>query len=190
MLANGLGRSATNPATANRRQHGHGRPPVALLARCAGHRPPGRHLAGHPRAITCQPSGVNRPTTGNTSVVLSSAARRRCDRHRHHQRHHRRPDHQGAGPTGPARPLGYSHLADHPDRHRRRPHRDAHRQRPGVGSTRGIDWIELFIQIALAAAGVAWSPGGTPSAEGAFDALGPVSLTVDQGRNPSSGHPE
>jgi uncharacterized membrane protein YeaQ/YmgE (transglycosylase-associated protein family) len=24
----------------------------------------------------------------------------------------------------------------------------------GVGSTRGIDWIELFIQIALAAAGV------------------------------------
>jgi uncharacterized membrane protein YeaQ/YmgE (transglycosylase-associated protein family) len=29
----------------------------------------------------------------------------------------------------------------------------------GIGSTRGIDWIELFIQIILAAAGVALVAG-------------------------------
>jgi uncharacterized membrane protein YeaQ/YmgE (transglycosylase-associated protein family) len=37
----------------------------------------------------------------------------------------------------------------------------------GVGETRGMDWIKLIIQVALAAAGVAWSPAGTHLAEGA-----------------------
>lgn len=37
----------------------------------------------------------------------------------------------------------------------------------GVGETRGMDWIKLIIQVALAAAGVALVAAGTHLAEGA-----------------------
>ena len=40
-----------------------------------------------------------------------------------------------------------------------------------VGSTRGIDWIELLLQIALAALVWPWSPAGTHPADGASDTI-------------------
>ncbi len=38
----------------------------------------------------------------------------------------------------------------------------------GVGSTRGIDWIELFIQVALAAVGVSLVAGRSPAGRRRF----------------------
>jgi uncharacterized membrane protein YeaQ/YmgE (transglycosylase-associated protein family) len=38
----------------------------------------------------------------------------------------------------------------------------------GVGSTRGIDWIELFIQVALAAVGVSLVAGRSPTGRRRF----------------------
>ena len=40
-----------------------------------------------------------------------------------------------------------------------------------IGSTRGIDWIELLLQIALAALVWPWSPAGTHPADGASDTI-------------------
>jgi hypothetical protein len=45
-----------------------------------------------------------------------------------------------------------------------------------VGSTRGVDWIELFIQIAWPRSASPWSPAGTPPAGGASD-TGPLDPT-------------
>lgn len=81
---------------------------------------------------------------------------------------HRRPDHRRPRPTGRARPTGHpiwltiligivaaivgTLIATV----------------LGVGSTRGIDWIELFIQVALAAVGVSLVAGRSPAGRRRF----------------------
>ena len=99
------------------------------------------------------------PPSGTPGRVLTlQPPGEQGDRHRH-QRDHRRPHHRGPRPAGPPGPPGHpiwltiligiaaaivgTLLAT----------------ALGVGSTRGIDWIELIIQIALAAAGVALVAG-------------------------------
>ena len=63
----------------------------------------------------------------------------------------------GAGPTGASRPPGHPHLAHHPNRIGivAALIGSLIASALGVGETRGIDWIKLIIQVALAAAGVA-----------------------------------
>jgi hypothetical protein len=95
-------------------------------------------------------------TTGGDS---QSETRRPRDRHRHLQRHHRRTHHRCPRPPRAPRPTGHpiwltiligiaaaivgTLLA----------------AAIGVAATRGIDWIELLIQIALAALGVSLVAG-------------------------------
>src|SRR5215211_4811801 len=112
---------------------------------------------------------------GNTAAVYPIGRKQRA--RTHHQCHRRRAHHRGTGPAGRPRPAGHVHLAD-----------DRGivaalvgsliASALGVGATRGIDWIKLIIQVALAAAGWRWSPAGTHRVEGASKAGARGSVVV------------